>query len=145
MEYIEHNLKNELRKRILPENIIKNIAKQLMYVVLQLWYQFKITHGDLHEGNILLDISESKVNTYKIGRYTRRLNTLGYEPILIDFQFASIYKYKNTNYTFNELIQRQTLYIMELFRYYISNFQQIYNNIAGTKTLEELLAVIDAI
>lgn len=144
MEYIEHNLLNELRKRTLPENIVKNIIKQLMYLVLQLWYQFKITHGDLKEGNILLDIGTPKINTYTIGKYTRHVNTLGYEPILIDFHMATIYNIKNTAFTFNEFILLQPLLIMKLFGYFVPNKNEIREELESAKTLKRLLTIIDA-
>lgn len=143
MEYIEYNFKMELRKKILPEKIIKNTIKQLMYLVLQLWYTSKITHGDLNEGNILLDIGTPKTNIYTIGKYTRRVDTLGYEPILIDFQMATIYKYRNTSYTFNEIILAQPVRIMNLFGNYVPNRHEIRQKLESAKTLKELLTVID--
>lgn len=143
MEYIEHNLMNELRKRILPEHIIKNTIKQLMYLVLQLWYQFKITHGDLYAGNILLDIGTPKINTYTIGKYTRHVDTLGYEPILIDFQMAAIYPLKNSAFTFSEIILLQPLLIMKLFGYFVPNNNEIREELEAAKTLKQLLTIID--
>lgn len=143
MEYIEHNLIKELYRRTLPEQVVKNIIKQLMYLVLQLWYTFRITHGDLKEGNILLDIGTAKTNTYTIGKYTRHVNTLGYEPILIDFQVAAIHNYRNTSFTFNDFILEQPLIIMRLFGSYIPNKREIEQQLESAKTLKQLLDVID--
>jgi len=145
MEYIQHNLRDELQKRILPQPVIKNIIKQLMFLVLQLWYQFKMTHGDLYDGNFLLDIGEPKINTYTIGTHIKHINTLGYEPILIDFQMAGISIYKNNKYTFDEVILAQPLRIMSLFGRYLSDYNNINNKLQAVKTLEQLLDVIDTL
>lgn len=153
MEYIEHNLRDELRKRILPESVIKNIIKQLMFLVLQLWYQLKMTHGDLNDGNFLLDIGSPKINTYKIGSHIRHVNTLGYESILIDFQMAGISIYKNNKYTFSEVILLQPLRILLLqplrilflFGHYLTDYNIINNALQNVKTLNQLLNVIDTL
>jgi serine/threonine protein kinase len=144
MKYIEHNFRKELRKCILPEKIIKNTIKQLMYLVLQLWYTCKIIHGDLNGGNVLLDIGTPKTNTYTIGKYIRRVDTLGYEPILIDFQKANILTFRNTAHTFNEFILIQPARIFYLFGYYVSNRHEIREKLESAKTLKELLTVIDS-
>jgi hypothetical protein len=145
MEYIEHTLRDELRKRILPTPIIKNIIKQLMYLVLQLWYQIKMTHGDLFDGNFLLDIGEQKTNTYTIGSHIRQVDTLGYEPILIDFQMASISIYKNNKHTFGEVVLDQPLRIMYLFGHYLPDYDIINNKLQNVKNLTQLLNIIDTL
>lgn len=145
MKYIDHNLRQELRKHILPEHIVKNILKQLVYLVLQLWYQFGIIHGDLNDGNIMLDIDSPKINTYTIGPHIRHINTLGYEPILIDFQWAIIYRDVNESYVIDDIVINEAFRCIELYRHYISNYMEIYNRCKTVKTLEELLNVFDTL
>lgn len=95
MEWIPHNLIDYLRENPVSNEAFLAIIKQLGYILVMLHYTYGLTHGDIGSGNLMLDIGEPKRNVYKFGKVTRTVDTLGYEPILIDFQRSVQYNPKN--------------------------------------------------
>lgn len=92
MEYIPHNLIDYLTSTSVSEQVYRSIVQQLGLALLNLYVNLKMTHGDIGSGNLMLDISEPKTLSYTIGGHRIDVNTLGYEPIFIDFQRSVRYK-----------------------------------------------------
>lgn len=83
MEYIPYHL----TETQYPSDLaFRSTLKQLGYTLMELHYEYGLTHGDIGSGNLMLDIGAPKTNTYTIGGQVRTVDTYGYEPILIDFQ-----------------------------------------------------------
>lgn len=92
MEWIPHNLIDYLAKNPVSDEVFLAIIKQLGYILVTLHYTYGLSHGDIGSGNLMLDVGEPKRIVYKFGKVTRTVDTLGYEPILIDFQRSVQYK-----------------------------------------------------
>jgi serine/threonine protein kinase len=66
-----------------------SFVKQCVMCLLELYDSFGLHHGDLHHGNILVDVDTPKKNSYKIQGKIYQVETNGCEPIFIDFGRAS--------------------------------------------------------
>ena len=72
--------------------VYRSILKQLGFALANLHIGLKMTHGDIGSGNLMLEITESsRTIQYTIGGQVFAVDTLGYEPILIDFQRSAQY------------------------------------------------------
>ena len=72
--------------------IIKSIILQTTCVIIQLASIYKIYHGDINSGNILIDtISDDNIN-YCIEDETFVIKTHGFIPKIIDFGRSNFYK-----------------------------------------------------
>jgi hypothetical protein len=92
MEYIPFNLIDYLTTNDVAPAVMTSILKQFGFALLNLYVNLKMTHGDIGSGNIMLDISQPRTLSYTINGQTHTVDTLGYEPILIDFQRSQRYR-----------------------------------------------------
>lgn len=98
MEYIPTgHIGDYFAKHILPNDQFVSFVKQCLFCLLELFDRFGLHHGDLHHGNVLIDLDAPKLNTYKIRRKEYTLNTKGCEPVFIDFGRASRSTSRNKN------------------------------------------------
>lgn len=120
MEYIENadlidffNNKPSIKE-------IKSLFIQTMLILMDLAFNYKIYHGDLNSGNILVRKTKKKTATYHINNKVHRINTYGINPILLDYGRGGIYKNNIDHnevmddimtifYTFSTLIQNNEL------------------------------------
>lgn len=87
MEYIPHNLIEFLSTTSVTASVYRSILKQLGFALANLHVGLKITHGDIGSGNLMIKITEPpRTIHYTINGEVYSVDTLGYEPILIDFQ-----------------------------------------------------------
>jgi tRNA A-37 threonylcarbamoyl transferase component Bud32 len=92
MEYIPHNLIEFLSVTPVTAPVYRSILKQLGFALANLHSSLKMTHGDIGSGNLMLEITDSaRIIQYTIGGQVFAVDTLGYEPILIDFQRSAQY------------------------------------------------------
>ena len=92
MEYIPHNLIEFLSVTPVAAPVYRSILKQLGFALANLHSGLKMTHGDIGSGNLMLEITEEpRTIQYTIGSQVFAVDTLGYEPILIDFQRSAQY------------------------------------------------------
>ena len=89
MEYISNTIE-DIRYLNNSEDVVTNVLKQILYALMEMNISNAVMHGDLHIGNILIDIDEPEEKIYIIANKRIRLKTFGYHPILLDFQMGSI-------------------------------------------------------
>ncbi len=86
MEYVKYRLTEYLSKHDYTLEVLKACIKQLIFTLCELHINYNISHGDIKSGNILVRIYKEKINKYKIFNKEYSVDTLGYEPVFIDFQ-----------------------------------------------------------
>lgn len=85
LDYIPNSI-SELLKKDLTNEQFYSIIKQLGFVYIHTYTEYGFIHGDIHCGNILVDIDTPKTIHYRINDKDYTVETLGYEPMLLDFQ-----------------------------------------------------------
>jgi len=87
MEYIHKgDLEEYLNGNRVSLSILKSILKQICFGLLHIYFNYRIVHGDLHRGNILISKQHaSETLTYAFGKTNITVDTLGVQPVFIDF------------------------------------------------------------
>jgi hypothetical protein len=70
--------------------IVRNVIQQISYAIIEMNITNAVSHGDLNSGNILVDKGEPEIKKYNIGGNIFEFQTMGYEPVFIDFQMGKI-------------------------------------------------------
>lgn len=147
LDYITNTITDILQKEV-SEDIFQSIIKQLGYIYIHTYMEYGFTHGDIHSGNILVDIDIPKINTYKIQGTTYSVDTKGYEPMLIDFQRGMLKPEMNEEgrilYLQNDL---SMLYDMlgKQSNTYKYRLESVAQKIFITDTLDEMIELINTI
>lgn len=90
MEHIRYgNIGDYFSRHAISNSMLLSFVQQGVLCLLELHYRFKIHHGDLHYGNVLIDFDETKKNEYRIEGREFVVDTNGCEPIFIDFGRAN--------------------------------------------------------
>jgi serine/threonine protein kinase len=87
LEKCEGVIKN---KKNIP--VIKTLILQITCVIIQLATIYKIYHGDINSGNILIDTIDDKTIDYRIEEQTFTIQTYGVMPKVIDYGRSKFYK-----------------------------------------------------
>ena len=66
-------------------DVVKSFALQLTAVIIELASVYKISHGDINSGNIMIDTTEEKTIDYCIENETVTIETHGIIPKMIDY------------------------------------------------------------
>lgn len=66
-------------------DVVKSFALQLTAVIIELASVYKISHGDINSGNIIIDTTEEKTIDYCIEKDTVTIETHGIIPKMIDY------------------------------------------------------------
>jgi serine/threonine protein kinase len=66
-------------------DVVKSFALQLTAVIIELASIYKISHGDINSGNIMIDTTEEKTLDYCIENETVTIETHGIIPKMIDY------------------------------------------------------------
>jgi serine/threonine protein kinase len=87
MEYIHKgDLEEYLNGNMISLSILKSILKQICFGLLHIYFNYRIVHGDLHRGNILISKQHApETLTYTFGKTNISIETLGVQPVFIDF------------------------------------------------------------
>lgn len=88
-EYIHNGNLRSLIPR-LTMDLWWSIAKQLTYACMEWFEYYGFLFGDWHLGNILVDVTDKKCQTYNVFGKQRRVETNGTSPVLTDFARSSI-------------------------------------------------------
>jgi serine/threonine protein kinase len=92
MEYIEHgDLHTDFFDKNPSRLEIQSVCLQIALAIAILGFEYKIYHGDLHSGNILLDRTDQENITYKVRGKKYNIKTYGYLPKLVDFGRCGFY------------------------------------------------------
>jgi serine/threonine protein kinase len=72
-------------------NLIKAMTLQITAVIIELALVYKVIHGDINSGNIMVDTTEEKTLDYIIDGKTVEIETYGWMPKMIDYGKSRIY------------------------------------------------------
>jgi serine/threonine protein kinase len=72
-------------------NLIKAMTLQITAVIIELALVYKVIHGDINSGNIMVDTTEEKTLDYIIDGKTVEIETYGWMPKMIDYGKSRFY------------------------------------------------------
>jgi serine/threonine protein kinase len=73
-------------------NLIKSFVLQITAVIIQLASMYRICHGDINSGNIMIDTTEEKTLDYCIENQVFTIETHGIIPKMIDYGKSQFYR-----------------------------------------------------
>lgn len=91
-EYIAQGDISEFLTKNQDSNIIQSFILQITCVIIQLASIYKIYHGDINSGNILIDSTNETTIDYCIEGKTIRIESHGIIPKIIDYGRSNFYK-----------------------------------------------------
>jgi len=91
-EYIAHGDISEFLTKNQDSNIIQSFILQITCVIIQLASIYKIYHGDINTGNILIDSTNETTIDYCIEGESIRIESHGIIPKIIDYGRSNFYK-----------------------------------------------------
>ena len=91
-EYIAFGDVSDFLEKNQESHVIKSIILQVACIVIQLASIYKIYHGDINSGNILIDITNEKNLDYCIEGQTFIIESYGIIPKIIDYGRSNFYK-----------------------------------------------------
>lgn len=98
MEYIENgDLHEDFFDKNPPRVEILSVFLQIALAIAILGFDYKIYHGDLHSGNILLDHTNDEFITYNVLGKSYNIKTYGYLPKLADYGRSGTYDSRITH------------------------------------------------
>lgn len=145
MEYIANTFE-DIRYLDNSEEITTNVLKQLLYALMEMNITNAIMHGDLHIGNILIDIDDPEEKIYTIANKKIHLKTFGYHPILVDFQMGSIgnvSEIKGNILRAIDEIQSILYRLSNSLPEYKDDLTDLINTLYSCKSFGKLLEIID--
>jgi len=90
-EYIAHGDISDYLKKTRAVQIIKTLILQVVCIIIELATIYKVCHGDLNSGNILINTTDEKTLEYRIGDEIVVIESNGILPIIIDFGRSKFY------------------------------------------------------
>lgn len=90
-EYIAHGDISDYLQNTRDINSIKTLILQVVCVIIELAIIYKVCHGDLNSGNILINTTNEKTLEYRIGDEIVVIESNGVIPIIIDFGRSKFY------------------------------------------------------
>ena len=75
-------------------NLIKAMTLQITAVIIELALVYKVIHGDINSGNIMVDTTEEKTLDYTIDGKIYTIETHGWMPKMIDYGKSSFYTHR---------------------------------------------------
>ena len=97
-------------------NLIKSFVLQITAVIIQLASIYRICHGDINSGNIMIDTTEEKTLDYTIDGKTYTIETHGIIPKMIDYGKSKFYR--DTIVSPNDVWDDIIIMLVVLNRYY---------------------------
>jgi serine/threonine protein kinase len=90
-EYIDHGDISDYLQNTRDINSIKTLILQVVCVIIELAIIYKVCHGDLNSGNILINTTDEKILEYRVGDEIVVIESNGIIPIIIDFGRSKFY------------------------------------------------------
>ena len=115
-EYIAHGDISDYLQKKRDTKIIKTLILQVVCVIIELATIYKISHGDLNSGNILIDKTDEKIIEYKIGDEIVVIKSNGIIPKIIDFGRSKFYEEPILKHVWYDIIM-----VIELIYIYVKN------------------------
>lgn len=117
-EYIAHGDISDYLQKKRDIKIIKTMILQVICVIIELATIYKISHGDLNSGNILIDKTDEKIIEYKIGDEIVSIESNGIIPKIIDFGRSKFYKEPIIEHVWYDIIM-----VISLINTYVKNYK----------------------
>jgi serine/threonine protein kinase len=117
-EYIAHGDISDYLKKTRDVQIIKTLILQVVCVIIELATIYKVCHGDLNSGNILINTTDEKTLEYRIGDEIVVIESNGIIPIIIDFGRSKFYR-ESINY---QDVWYDIIIIVNLINTYVKNY-----------------------
>lgn len=91
-DYIAHGDISDFLNKNQEINVIKSLILQITCVIIQLASIYKIYHGDINTGNLLIDAINERTIDYCIEGETFIIESHGIIPKIIDYGRSNFYK-----------------------------------------------------
>jgi serine/threonine protein kinase len=127
MEYIKYGRISKLLKDDLSNEVLSSLFLHTAYLLYELGKVYKISHGDLNTGNILIKRTKKK-SIHFMNKF--EVKTFGYKIVFVDF--GRSYISKSSQHTENILTDITT--VLDIYRNYIRD-----KNDDLSKSLEPIL------
>lgn len=98
-EFIDHIVKLYTSDPKQGMKLFKSLFLQISLGIMEMGTTYKIYHGDLNSGNILVYKTTQQIITYKVLDREYRMKTYGFYPVFIDFGRGGMYEKRPKNQT----------------------------------------------
>jgi serine/threonine protein kinase len=116
-EYIAYGDVSDYLQKMQDIQIIKTLILQVVCVIIELATIYKVYHGDLNSGNILIDTTDEKLIEYRIGDEIVVIESNGIIPKIIDFGRCKFY----TEPINNENVWYDIIIVISVIDIYVKN------------------------
>jgi len=117
-EYIAHGDISDYLQKTRDVQIIKTLILQVVCVIIELATIYKVYHGDLNSGNILINTTDEKTLEYRVGDEIVVIESNGIIPIIIDFGRSKFYREPINN----QDVWYDIIIIVNLINTYVKNY-----------------------
>lgn len=131
-EYIAHGDISDYLQKTRDVKIIKTLILQVVCVIIELATIYKVCHGDLNSGNILINTTDEKTLEYRIGDEIIIIESNGIIPIIIDFGRSKFHREPiNNQHVWYDIIM-----IITLINTYAKNYEVDLANVKNQDPYE---------
>ena len=131
-EYIAHGDISDYLQKTRDIKIIKTLILQVVCVIIELATIYKVCHGDLNSGNILIDTTDEKTIEYRIGDEIVVIESNGIIPKIIDFGRSKFH----TEPINNQHVWYDIIMVITLINTYVTNYEVDLVNIKNQDPYE---------
>ncbi len=117
-EYIANGDISDYLQKTRDIEVVKTLILQTVCVIIELATIYKVYHGDLNSGNILINTTDEKTLEYKIGDEIVVIESNGIIPIIIDFGRSKFYREPINN----QNIWYDIIMVISLINRYVKNY-----------------------
>jgi serine/threonine protein kinase len=97
MEYVQGGDVGTFIKQCTDRNIILSMYVQVALSLIEMDTKYKVYHGDLNSGNILIKKAKNGKRSFDVDGKTYKVSTYGVRPVFIDFGRGGFYEKKSKN------------------------------------------------
>lgn len=131
-EYIDHGDISDYLQKTRDIKIIKTLILQMVCVIIELATMYKVCHGDLNSGNILIDTTDEKTLEYRIGDEIVVIESNGIIPKIIDFGRSKFHTEPiNIEHVWYDIIM-----VITLINTYVKNYEVDLTNVKNQDPYE---------
>ena len=131
-EYIAHGDISDYLKKTRDVQIIKTLILQVVCVIIELATIYKVYHGDLNSGNILINTTDEKTLEYRVGDEIVVIESNGIIPKIIDFGRSKFH----TEPINNQHVWYDIIMVITLINTYVTNYEVDLVNIKNQDPYE---------
>jgi serine/threonine protein kinase len=131
-EYIAHGDISDYLQKTRDIKIIKTLILQVVCVIIELATIYKVCHGDLNSGNILIDATDEKTIEYRIGDEIVVIESNSIIPKIIDFGRSKFH----TEPINNQHVWYDIIMVITVINTYVKNYEVDLVNIKNQDPYE---------